>query len=368
MLIFGVTGSVLAFRQEIDALANPQLYRVAASEKAVSFQEAVDVAKRAAPSGWDWVGLELLLNEPSALPFAFYYAEPRASEIGAENLTVFVDPGSGRVIGQRTFYHPSNPLKHSLVGFFFKLHYAFFLGAAGVVVVGIIGTLLIFSTASGIVVWWPRNGKWRRALSVKSRASSIRLTHDVHQVSGVYPLIVVVAVLISGLSFNLPNQFAWVVERFSPISDPDVSTSPPREHTIDKALAEALSRYPGGHLQYLSIPSAPGEPFSACYADVPSLRAYVQDTRCFLFSGASGELLRVEDSTRGTAGDVFMGWQWPLHSGTILGLTGRILVFLSGLACAVLPVTGFIRWMHKRSAHEKSAAKRDSLRNVATNA
>jgi len=357
MLIFGLTGSVLAFRQEVDAMLNPHLYRVASTDSPIPLEEALDAAMRTAPSGWEGVGLELLLSEPSALPFAFYYAEPRASEIGAENLTVFVDPGSGHVIGQRTFYHPSNPLKHSFVGFFFKLHYAFFLGAAGIIVVGVIGTFLIISTASGVVIWWPRSGKWRRALSVKSGASGIRLTHDLHQVSGIYPLLVIVAVLISGLSFNLPDQFVWVVERFSPLSESVPTSAPPRDFVIDSALQGALAQFPGGRLQFLSLSAVASEPFTACYADVPSLRAYIQDTRCFTLNGATGELLAVQDATHGTGGDVFMGWQWPLHSGTILDLPGRILVFLSGLACAILPVTGFLRWIHKKDARARVAGK-----------
>jgi uncharacterized iron-regulated membrane protein len=48
--------------------------------------------------------------------------------------------------------------------------------------------------------------------------------------------------------------------------------------------------------------------------------------------------------------DVFMQWQWPLHSGQAFGWTGRILVFITGLICPVLLVTGVIRWLQKRKA------------------
>jgi len=39
-----------------------------------------------------------------------------------------------------------------------------------------------------------------------------------------------------------------------------------------------------------------------------------------------------------------------LHSGRAFGWTGRILVFLTGLACPILFVTGVIRWLQKRRA------------------
>ena len=40
--------------------------------------------------------------------------------------------------------------------------------------------------------------------------------------------------------------------------------------------------------------------------------------------------------------------QFPLHSGRILGLPGRILVSLLGLAVAMLSLTGVVIWMRKR--------------------
>jgi len=67
----------------------------------------------------------------------------------------------------------------------------------------------------------------------------------------------------------------------------------------------------------------------------------------------NGTILKVQDpGTRSTAGQTFVEWQWPLHSGRAFGWTGRILVFLTGLACPVLFVTGLIRWLQKRKANK----------------
>lgn len=369
MFVFGLTGSVLVFWQEIDAGLNPALFEVRQTGTRISLDAAIHAASQAAPPGWDSIWLPVPASSSSAWPFHFYYPDPRSGEVGAESLNVFIDPGTGSVIGQRVFYHPWNPFGHSFVGFFFKLHYAFFLGAAGMLVVGVIGVLLLASTASGVVIWWPRGGKWRSALSIKRRASRVRLTHDLHQVAAIYPLLVLLAVLVSGLSFNLPDQFSWVVERFSTISaapepppEPDARKSPAGAAApdaaapLDAALADAQRRYPGGRLESITLSSG-DDTVNACYADVPSLARYVQDTRCFVIAGATGELLGVQDASLGTGGDVFMTWQWPLHSGTILGWTGRILVFLTGIACAVLPVTGLLRWMQKRRARSDAGQR-----------
>jgi uncharacterized iron-regulated membrane protein len=53
---------------------------------------------------------------------------------------------------------------------------------------------------------------------------------------------------------------------------------------------------------------------------------------------------------KGTAADIFVQAQFPLHSGRILGLPGRILISAMGLAVAALSVTGVIIWARKRRA------------------
>ncbi|WP_091471726.1 PepSY-associated TM helix domain-containing protein [Methylophilus rhizosphaerae] len=59
---------------------------------------------------------------------------------------------------------------------------------------------------------------------------------------------------------------------------------------------------------------------------------------------------------QGTAGDLIVQAQFPLHSGRILGLPGRILISVMGLVVAILSVTGLYLWWKKRKARKISAA------------
>lgn len=49
--------------------------------------------------------------------------------------------------------------------------------------------------------------------------------------------------------------------------------------------------------------------------------------------------------------------QFPLHSGRILGMPGRILVSLLGLALAMLSLTGVVIWVRKRRARVRGAQR-----------
>ena len=76
------------------------------------------------------------------------------------------------------------------------------------------------------------------------------------------------------------------------------------------------------------------------------------------FDGGDGRLLGDRQPWKGTAADIFVQAQFPLHSGRILGLPGRILISAMGLIVATLSVTGVIIWLRKRSARLRSTSRK----------
>lgn len=366
LALIGLTGSVLVFWQEIDAALNPALFRASSpiAAKRKPLDEIFSAARQHAPPGWE-SGSTQAPEDGGNYVFNFYYATSSPPPESAQSFSVAVDPTSGHVAGTRVFYHAWNPLRHCFVGFFFKLHYALFLGQTGATLVGIIAVLLIVSALTGLILWWPLDGKWKRVLTIKPRASAVRFNHDLHQTAGFYSVLVLLALLVSGLYFNLGEEFRWLVERFSPLTPEPAATPLPAENRIptplDKALAEARQRYPSGKVQYYAFSNRLNSPWEVCSIDVPELRKYVLDTRCLLIDTVSGKVLQVKDAAHGSAGDVFMQWQWPLHSGRAFGWTGRMLVFITGLVCPVLFVTGLIRWLQKRRAEEQKTKRAEML-------
>jgi uncharacterized iron-regulated membrane protein len=64
----------------------------------------------------------------------------------------------------------------------------------------------------------------------------------------------------------------------------------------------------------------------------------------------SGAVLSTRNPRQEHLGDMFMNCLHPLHNGEIAGMTGRLLVFISGFIPVILYVTGVIRWLQKRRA------------------
>lgn len=175
----------------------------------------------------------------------------------------------------------------------------------------------------------------------------------------------VTASLFSGVYFNLPDQVNVLVKLFSSTNRPnafssipaEVHSSPPQagQQSVSVSEVEAIvqKRYPAGKLWMLNAPKNREDVYTVMKNDVDEISRFT-GYRDFAVDQYSGEILNVYDRGTGSIGDVFLDWQWPLHSGHAFGWTGRIMVFLSGLACPVLYVTGVIRWLQKRKAKKLS--------------
>jgi len=240
-----------------------------------------------------------------------------------------------------------------------QLHWCLLLGKTGGIINGILAALSIISVLTGLIVWWPLTGKFKQALTFKRRAGAVRFNFDLHKTVGFYSTLVLLPVLFSGIYMVLPDRVNVLVKLLSPVDRPNAySTIPLKIHSsspqagqpaISVSEVEAIvqKRSPAGKLWMLNAPKDRQDVYTVMKNDVTEISRFT-GYRDFAVDQYSGDILKVYDRGTGSIGDVFLDWQWPLHSGHAFGWTGRILVFLSGLACPVLYVTGVIRWLQKR--------------------
>ena len=359
--IFGITGSILVFHAEINELLNPQLLTVTVPETESAYRPLADIFQ-AGQAAMPEKAVNTFADYPrnDAVAFKLVYALPVADAV-TERWEVYVNPYTAQVIGKRLKTSSDSLIPQTFIGLVFELHYALVLGEdLGYTVVGIMGVLLIISVLTGLILWWPLTGKWRQALTIKRKASAERLNFDLHKTIGFYTTVVLVPVLFSGVYMNIPERVVPVLELFSPVtyrywfqSHPPAN---PKSITLPEAVAIAEQRYPTGRPDWLYVATKSTDTYTVCKDGVAEQGIWLH-RRCVVIDQYSGKILDVDDPSIGTAGEVFTHWQWPLHSGQAFGWTGRILVFLSGLACPLLFVTGVIRWMQKRKAKNRVHAR-----------
>jgi uncharacterized iron-regulated membrane protein len=76
-------------------------------------------------------------------------------------------------------------------------------------------------------------------------------------------------------------------------------------------------------------------------------------------SAEDGRLISSNQPWHGTTADVFAQLQLPLHGGRILGMPGRIMMSLLGVAVVMLSVTGIVIWWRKRRSRVLNELRAD---------
>jgi uncharacterized iron-regulated membrane protein len=364
LAVVGLTGGILVFYLEMQEILNPELSVVslpAVEQRHLrSLDDIVAAAENAKPPGSYFFKVYYPRKADIAYKFLYYVREQNPPGKG-DGYYIFVDPYTARVQGLQLWHPKDKYWGRPLVSFIMQLHWCLLLGKTGGTIVAILGAFSIISVLTGLIVWWPLTGKFRQALTFKAKAGPVRFNFDLHKTVGFYFSIALLPVLFSGIYMTLPERIDVLVKPFSTITRPNAYSGIPE--TIDSAnpvegqAAISLSQveeitqknYPGGRLWMLNAPKDRTDVFRVMKRDVDELSRFV-GYREIAVDQYSGEILKVYDSGTGSNADAFYDWQWPLHSGHAFGWPGRILVLLAGLACPVLYLTGFIRWLQKRRA------------------
>lgn len=344
LALIGVTGSVLVFDHALDEALSPQTVPQPAPAGASAPLLAVLAAAQAAVPGLQPTRIQLA-RQPGS-PHTVRFTAPDSSPGPIE---VSVAPADAKVLAVRGWgAYP--------VSWLYRLHYTLLAGSTGKYVVGVGGLVLLFSCLSGLYLWWPRARRWRRALTVSWGGGAFRLNYDWHKAVGFYLLPVLLVVSFSGVSLVFHDAVESLTGAVLPLDERPAPRSTPRAGAaalnVDEAVARGRAAFPDAELKRVFLPmkplgsyrlalNRPGEPWSAHAVSAVWVDQY------------SGEVLATWDALDLAAGSKFLSWQFPLHNGDAFGLAGRWLVFLSGLAPALLFGTGCYMWWRKRAASRR---------------
>ncbi|MCX4187976.1 PepSY-associated TM helix domain-containing protein [Methylophaga sp. OBS4] len=338
VVIAGLTGSAIAFWRTVDSWFNPAWYNVVDSGTPKSFAKLSRAVLEKYP-GSSVHGFILPRNERSSV--IIYLA---GESTGIDE--VFLNPYSGEVLGDRDTDRISLGRQH-LLPFLYRLHYSLAAGGIGETFLGIVALLWLLMTMAGIWLAWPKPGKWRKALSIKSSAGMPRLMFDLHRAGGLLFAVVFLIIIWTGLWWNMDYAVRPVVSSLLPTTSwfpdtlPEVADKAAEDP--DKAIARALAVRPDAEAYYLRI--VPDKALYTVYLRQPGEAAPYG--RTFVFVSFDGTVLDIDEPAKNLAGDSYAEWQLPLHTGQFLGLPGRLFWCLAGLVPLMLGITGLALWLRK---------------------
>ena len=336
----GLTGSVLVFYPEIDAVLSPALRAVPTGARPASWQAVVDTLHREHPARTGAWRIEVS-GEGGAIPVRYYTPKETTGRAFAP-LLAWVDPV--RLTTIRTGFWGD-----TLVTWIYDLHYRLLLEEPGGIAMGIAGIVMLVLLASGIWAWWPRAGGWWRALRFKTHALPIRRLYDWHKLAGLSGLILLLVVSGTGVMLDLPDQTRPIIASVSPLyQTPKPAVMPGSTRlTIDALIMRARERFPDGALAWIETPASPTGTARINLARPGEPSRRFPRTNVWL-DPYSGRILALRDGLADSGGDKVLNWLHPLHGGEAFGLTGRLLALAAGMLPTILFATGIVRWLQRR--------------------
>lgn len=381
-VLAGITGSVLAFWQDVDEWLNPELMTVSAPVQPASYRSIdaiVEAAKdRMPPELKARSDTPIVLKFPNhargAVQLIYMTGIPtrealekskrakNSSQVDLSNVAghaIFVDPYTATVTGERFGGKATAPLTMPFVYMMMSLHCALLWEPFGRLLIAGVGFILLMSVVVGVLLWWPKRGKWKAALTVRKDASSQRLVYDLHKTFGVYLAVVLIVSIFSGTYMNFKLPWRALASLISPVRQMrmEMTSEPPNGRTAllpSAAVAIAHKAFPDGWLQMLMLPRGADGVF-VVGKHLPNEVNQASTHRMLVIDQYSGKVLATQDPREYSAAETFFEWQYPLHSGEAFGNVGRSFILVFGFVPLILFTTGFIRWRQKRAASMRTA-------------
>jgi len=345
----GLTGCALAWMHELDGALNPSLFQASASGPPAPDAIARIVDRLANDPDYGRPSQVTLPERGGEVAIAWYRLPPVGGPFALDrSRQVMVDPADLTVTGERVWGDVglSRPL---LMPTLFHLHRYLLAGAVGKTVIAVSGLGLLFMSVVGLALWWPRAtiSAWRKAFTVAYRGSWPRFNYSFHRAAGAVVAPVLAVLGFSGCLFNQPQWITPIVASVAAVSPQEkIKGGAADAIGVARAAQTAADLFPGARVSRVGLPAKPGLPYEVRLRQPGEVRQGDGNTRVTI-DAATGRVLRVRDPLHAPAGDAFIDWQFPLHTGEAFGTIGRIVISIVGLAPVAFLVTGLAVWRRR---------------------
>lgn len=365
----GLSGSWLVFQDSFDKWTHPARYAVSQSAEVVPASALLDAARAA--FGQKAVPAQLRMPEHDGDPVTIQGRVGGKTPPGArpKTLTAFLDPATGKVLDVAD-------TGASFSGTMHRLHGNLLVTTPGLgrKIVGWLGWAMSVSCLTGLWLWWPRNGRVLKALRWRRSPS---VFNNLHHMVGFWILVPLLILSLTGVYISFP-QTARALFGQAPAAAPgdprggqkagqsQRRVQPPpladTRLTIDEAVEAAQAGMPG-ELAAVTLPTQG----KAAVWQVALRMEGEERPMTVRVDDATGEVLQGRGpggrEGGGPQADPLSRLMRQIHDGDDTGPIWKTVIFLAGLAPAVLGVSGTVMWLSRRrrrklirQGHDEAAA------------
>ncbi|TAN47482.1 MAG: PepSY domain-containing protein [Methylococcaceae bacterium] len=343
--LLGLTGSLSVYRTALDELLNPQLVIDAPGKEYLPLDRIMAAVRQAHPRRDGAWTLEMPTSERGMM--TAWYEQPHET-IGEyyAPLMVSVNPYSAEVVASRFWGATATT-------WLLDLHTQLCAGRRGWNAVGALAVLLMLSLVSGLYLWWPGRQRLWQALALRHDLGVVRLAFDLHRAVGLSAALALFLAAFTGFHLSYPallETLTGAPGMHHGTDSSDIrSTAVPNNTPVRLGSAEFIARspFPSAELRRITTPDGNAGVYRVNFRQIGELNRTHPFTLVWV-DRWSGQIQAVRNAAQFSAGQTFMTWIWPLHTGEAYGATGRFIWFIAGLTPLLLYVSGVLCWLHRR--------------------
>ena len=371
------SGAMLVFENEVNEWLRRDLYYVeTVKESPLPMDKLLEKVATTLPDSVSVTGVSISSDPGRAYQVSL--SKPRRASL-------YVDQYTGEVKGKSE--------RSGFFMFMFRMH-RWLLDSMnpgnegifwGKMIVGVSTLLLVFVLISGIVIWWPRTRKaLKNSLKITATKGWRRFWYDLHVAGGMYALIFLLAMALTGLTWSFPwyrtafykvfgvevqQRVAQGHEQKSDVQKRDTKLAAHREKKREGnevRKGERSGRPENNHSDMYSVTS-PFVYWQEIYdklrrqnpeykqISISSGTASVSFNRFgnqrasdrYSFNTDNGEFTETSLYQHQDKSGKIRGWIYSVHVGNWGGMFTRILTFIAALLGATLPLTGYYLWIKR---------------------
>ena len=371
------SGAMLVFENEVNEWFRRDLYYVeTVKESPLPMDKLLEKVATTLPDSVSVIGVSISSDPGRAYQVSL--SKPRRASL-------YVDQYTGEVKGKSE--------RSGFFMFMFRMH-RWLLDSMnpgnegifwGKMIVGVSTLLLVFVLISGIVIWWPRTRKaLKNSLKITATKGWRRFWYDLHVAGGMYALIFLLAMALTGLTWSFP----WYRTAFYKVFGVEVQQRAAQGHEQKsdaqkrdtKLVAHREKKREGNEVRKGERSRRPENNHSDMYSvtspfvywqeiydklrrqnpeykqiSISSGTASVSFNRFgnqrasdrYSFNTDNGEFTETSLYQHQDKSGKIRGWIYSVHVGNWGGMFTRILTFIAALLGAALPLTGYYLWIKR---------------------
>ncbi|WP_422081119.1 PepSY-associated TM helix domain-containing protein [Ulvibacterium sp.] len=264
----------------------------------------------------------------------------------------FMDPYTGKI------QHLQN-MKEGWLNYLKSLHRNLLLGDVGRAIVHWVTLLSFFMVLTGLILWWPhRKSRRKYHFTINLKSKPVKLNYDLHNVLGFYASWIGVFIILTGIFWGFEpirnglrvltreNETKYDIPESNVVGSQSLNYDPNQK--VDSLATAFLGQFPDKRVRI----SYPHKETDAIHLAVIHPQQVVYSTDYYHFDQYTGALLQGNFQngihSEASAFTTLNGLIYDIHLGNLGHFWGRLLVSLTALVLASLPITGFVIWLGKR--------------------